>query len=341
MFLLERFCLPTIQNFFLSLLNTTIFKLKNNFMKQFYFLMLFLFISFNLKAQSNPVPFNLAESDYEMTQWSSDAAAGTYPASMVFHIHSSTNSPLLEDETDGDWLCTYNITSRSRVIGQGDSGFSFLNTGDIQNDQNRCGGGPDDTGGYIGGAVLALNTTNVTNITLSYVLNLIAQAADTRFYDVRLQYRFNTQDTWTDVPDAELFTAEGLDSGFSNEYTIELSEEFENRELLQIRWKYYQTSAEGSGSRPHIGFDEIRVTGETSTSTRDRIKQAKPFSFFPNPVTGDYIYFNEQVDFTVFDISGRMIKQVKSVERFYVGDLQGGVYIMRNELGNVSKFIKR
>src|SRR5690606_35649329 len=129
---------------------------------------------------------------------------------------------------------------RSRVLGQSEGGFSFLNTGDIQNDQGRCGAGPDDVGGYIGGAVLALNTSLVTDISISYVINLIAQAADTRFYDVRLQYRFDTEAAWADVPGAQLFSADGLEAGFSNEYTVELGEEFSNRELVQIRWKYYQ-----------------------------------------------------------------------------------------------------
>ena len=310
-------------------------------MKHLYILILFLFVTTAAMAQSNPEPFNLFAEDYSMTEWSAEATPGTYPTSMIFHVHSMTNAPLLEDEPDGDWLCAYNIGSRSRVLGQGEAGFSFLNTGDIQNDQTRCGNGPDDTGGYLGSAVLALNTTLVTDISLSYVLTLIAQAADTRFYDVRLQFRFDTEAAWEDVPGAELFSADGLEAGFSNEFTVELGEEFSNRELVQIRWKYYQNNVDGGGSRPHIGFDEIAVTGTRTTSTKDRIKEAKPFSFFPNPVNGDLIYFEEAVNFILYDASGKMIKQVENTERFYVGDLQAGVYIMRNELGMVSKFIKQ
>lgn len=310
-------------------------------MKQVYILILFLFIINAGIAQSNPEPYNLSIEDYSMTAWSTESAPGTYPSSMIFHIHSMTNAPLLEDEPDGDWLCTYNITSRSRVIGLEDAGFSFLNTGDIQNDQARCGAGPDDTGGYIGAAVLALNTTNVTDITLSYVLTLIGQASDTRFYDVRLQYRFDTEAVWEDVPGAELFSANGLEAGFSNEYTVELGQEFNNRELVQIRWKYYQNNVDGGGSRPQIGFDEISVTGERTVSNREKIREAKAFDFFPNPVNGDYLFFKEAVDFRLYDTDGKMIKEVENTERFYVGDLQAGVYIMRNEIGMVSKFIKK
>ncbi len=310
-------------------------------MKHLYILILSLFVVSASVAQSNPEPFILFSEDYSMTEWSAEAAPGTYPASMIFHIHSMTNAPLLEDEPDGDWLCAYNIGSRSRVLGQGEGGFSFLNTGDIQNDQGRCGAGPDDVGGYIGGAVLALNTSLVTDISISYVINLIAQAADTRFYDVRLQYRFDTEAAWADVPGAQLFSADGLEAGFSNEYTVELGEEFSNRELVQIRWKYYQNNVDGGGSRPHVGIDEITVTGTRTTSTKDRIKEAKPFSFFPNPVKGEYLFFDEAVNFTLYDTSGKMIKQVDNTERFYVGDLQAGVYIMRNEEGLVSKFIKQ
>ena len=315
--------------------------LKIHDMKHLYILILFFFVLTAGRAQSNPEPFNLFADDYSMTEWSEEAAPGTYPTSMIFHVHSMTNAPLLEDEPDGDWLCLYNIGSRSRVIGLGEEGFSFLNTGDIQSDQSRCGNGPDDVGGYIGGAVLSLNTMLVTDIELSYELTLIAQAADTRFYDVRLQYRFDTESAWEDVPGAPVFSADGLEAGFMTEYNVELGEEFSNRELVQIRWKYYQNNVDGGGSRPQIGFDEIAVSGTRTTSIKDRIKEAKPFSFFPNPVKGEFIFFDAAVNIILYDTSGKMIKQVDNTERFFVGDLQPGVYIMRNENGMVSKFIKQ
>lgn len=300
------------------------------------------FCLLSLNAQTNPAAYNLYASDYSFTEWSEDSEAGTYPPSMIFHIHTNGElvAPQLEDEVDGDWLCKYNIGSRARVLGMGEEGFGFLNTGNFQTDEERCGGAAGAVGGYLGAAVMTLNTEGVQEVSVSYLLGLIAQAAEDRVYDVRLQYRTSPDAAWGNVENAPVFSSLGVEEGTTEEFTVLLPEDAWNQPWVQIRWKYYQNSTEGGGSRPNIRFDEISVTGSRTVNTFNRSKDQQTLAFYPNPVNTDYINFETYGNYAIYSVEGKLIQEVKNTDKINVNHLTSGVYVIRDDKGQSGLMVR-
>lgn len=224
-----------------------------------------LLCSVSLTAQlTQPDPHLLAEKDYAFTAWSPNSPLGTYPASMVFWTHATTDPDLNTDFVE-DWNCLYNLSARSRVQGDGELGFSFVNTGNAQY-TGVCDGsdpgqnaGPTIPNGRLGAAVLALNTTGVEEVNIAWTGRTIAQ--NNRVYGLRLQYRIgdgggNANADWLDFDDpVEYINGE---TGHNEQFSTLLPSSCDNQELVQVRWLYYYIS--GSGSRAQIGLDDIFVT---------------------------------------------------------------------------------
>ncbi len=205
--------------------------------------------SFAAIAQSNPTAHNLTSSDYTFTQWDNTNAAGTYPASMVFHTHAPSIDPdiTLASAATADWDCAYNLASGSRVIGKGVGGFSFLNSG-----SSLCGSK------RVGSAVLALNTTGRTTINIAWTGATIA--AGTRLHAIRLQFRVGSSGAWSDVLDLSNNTVEypSGTAGTSASFSTTLPASTENQSLVQVRWIYYYIS--GAGTRPEMSVDQITAS---------------------------------------------------------------------------------
>src|SRR5690606_12363014 len=100
----------------------------------------------------------LEEGPYSFSGWSPEAPAGTYPEHMIFE-QTGEEDPVLGAEMDSSWSLPYNLTSRSRIVGLGDDGFGFIITGSPQATVGA---------GYLGSAVLALNTLGEENIRVSW-----------------------------------------------------------------------------------------------------------------------------------------------------------------------------
>ncbi len=64
------------------------------------------------------------------------------------------------------------------------------------------------------------------------------------------------------------------------------------------------------------------------------------FKVFPNPVDA-LLEINKIGDYTVYDLTGKMILQEQNTSQVNVQNLSKGVYIIKNEQGNSLKFIKR
>ena len=79
---------------------------------------------------------------------------------------------------ESPWVLPYNRTSKSRINGLGANGFSFINT---DNPQAETGSG------YMGAAVLALDTTGAQNIRVTWTGGTVTP--NTCDYGIRLQYR--------------------------------------------------------------------------------------------------------------------------------------------------------
>lgn len=197
-------------------------------------------VSFS-SAQTNPTPHVLSGGNYTFTSWDASSPAGSYPLNMRFH-RGPSQDPGLTAEPNADYTGAYNGTSGSRMNGLGADGFSWRNIG---------------TEGNLGAAVLALNTTGLSNIYVSWTGGTVAIDATTREYRIRLQYRVGTGGSFADVPGPIEYTSTAP-AGHSQDFgpTL-LPAAVNNQPVVQLRWKYYYVT--GGNTRPQLRVDNILV----------------------------------------------------------------------------------
>ena len=231
-------------------------------------------------SQTNPTPYDLSSGPYSFTSWSSTSPAGTYPPNFRFHTTPKLDVPL-NGTFDKDWTAAYNLTSGSRFSGLNADGIGFVNTGSTNSGQ-----------GFIGQAVLAINTTHRTQIKVNWVggfVNILGTSS--RQYALRMQYRIGTTGAWNDVYDANGNLAEYMNTNYltmgtstppeAKNFSVILPSECDNQPNVQIRWIYYQVSG-GTGNRPQYRLDDVVVTTESSFGTPTQLVVD---SYFPeNPM---------------------------------------------------------
>ncbi len=195
-----------------------------------------------------PLPHDLREGPYAFTTWSATEPAGSFPPNMVF-LTATNADPTLETEFTNWWTLPYDRTSRSRVNGLGEDGVAFLNTSDPQ----------PEGGGYLGAALLALDTTGQTNVEVRFTAGTVA--ANARLYALRLQYRIGDAGPFLDVLGANGNPVE-YSGGATGEVSIfgpvALPPAAAGAPLLQLRWKYHHLSG-ASGPRTQLRLDDIVV----------------------------------------------------------------------------------
>jgi hypothetical protein len=200
-----------------------------------------------------PEPYSLAQSGfYALTNWDAAALAGTYPPNMLFYqVTNSVGDPGLANEMDSLWTSPYNLTSRSRINGLGTNGFAFINT---DNPQTNAGAG------FVGAAVLGLNTLGRDNIQVTWTGGTVTP--NTVIYAIRLQYSVGTNGIFTDVLDAQNKPVEYLRNPVPGHSTrigpVTLPAAATNQSYVQLRWKYYWVSG-GTGARAQLRVSNIRV----------------------------------------------------------------------------------
>ena len=194
-------------------------------------------------------PHDLNAAPFLFTAWSPSADAGSAPAHVRFE-QSSVRDPGLDAPLDGDWQLPYNLSSRSRLNGLGDSGLAFLNTGNAQ----------DVTGaGYLGAASVALRTVGVTNIDVSWIGGTVTPNAVV--YGIRLQLAVG-DGAFQDVPDANGQPIEYRRNPVAGHQQVigpvTLPATANGQPYVQLRWRYYFLSGT-SGARAQLRLDDIRV----------------------------------------------------------------------------------
>jgi hypothetical protein len=222
-----------------------------------------------LIAQTQPEAFIVENGSYFFHEWPADRPAGSYPPNMLFQQYAADATPKFDDEPVSDWLCTYNIETRSRIIGLGETGVGFINTSDVQDSEERCGNGTNARGGRVGIAVLALDTRGRERIEVEWKARLISQGAGLptpREYRLTAQYRIDSTGEWKDLPNSSRFSSKGRGNGSFARYNVILPEVCNNKAYVQVRWKYYQENGNDGGARPMIALDDIRVFSSESNS---------------------------------------------------------------------------
>ena len=222
-------------------------------------------------AQSNPAPYALSGSNYSLTDWFSGAAAGTYPASMVFQTCTDAN-PALATATTGNYSGVYNGSSGVRFNGLSSGGFYLA--------------GALNASPSMGAAVLALNTVGRSNISLSWQNSTFLAGNPAA---ARLQYRISSESSWLDVPGPVEYAANGSTSitpvPFSLNLSTLLGDNISNRSSFQLRWKYYRTSGSGANDCA-IAFDEILVSSTANPSPSIGTGLMATVSYCVSPTVG-------------------------------------------------------
>ena len=200
-----------------------------------------------------PAPFDLATGPYLFQRWEVGAAGGTYPPNMIF-LQTATNAaadPALSSEFTNLWTLPYNLASRSRINGLGEEGVAFLNTSDPQ----------ADGGGYVGAAVLALNTLGKNDVQVSWRGGTVTP--NSRAYAIRLQYRVGTTSPFVDLPGPGGHTMEYVRNAVAGHSQFlgptTLPAEAAHQPYVQLRWKYYWLSG-NNGARDQLRLDDITVS---------------------------------------------------------------------------------
>ncbi|MCX7767857.1 MAG: T9SS type A sorting domain-containing protein [Flavobacteriales bacterium] len=234
---------------------------------------------------TNPTPFNLSGGNWTLTGWRSNAPALHYPgngangtgagevsgaanAHMVFHQTVQPEPPGYNHLSPGtkDWNCAYNLTSRSRIMGLGTNGFSFLGTSDARD--NFCNASGTNPNNYVGGALLALNTTGRSNIQVTWTGRTMSVAGGSppRIFTIQLQYRIGNTGNFTDVPGSS-YTMNNTAGHSAVVGPVTLPAVCNNQCLVQLRWIYYQSSSTGTGTRPELAVDDITVSSSPLGTT--------------------------------------------------------------------------
>jgi hypothetical protein len=193
----------------------------------------------------------LAARPYVFSNWPATQPAKTYPPSMRF-MQTASPDPTLIDTMEAPWELAYNLTSRSRMVGLGTHGISFVNTGNAQDLPGA---------GYVGSAVLSLDSRGAQNIQVSWTAGTVVP--NQREQGLRLQYRRTGTAAFADVPDSAGQPVEYLrhpSAGHEERIgPVTLPTDAEDLEQLELRWVYHHLGG-ASGARAQLRLDDIVIT---------------------------------------------------------------------------------
>ncbi|MCX6216996.1 CotH kinase family protein [Spirosoma sp.] len=201
---------------------------------------------------SNPPSFNLLACSYSLDGWSATAPAGTYPSNMQLVVMNQADPTLtatIADTVKG----AYNLTSGTRINGLGDAGIAFINTG---------GSNPGFAASAVGGALLALRTTELTQASVKWTGGTVTP--NPRQYRIRLRYRIGDSGSFSDLLDASNNPVEyvrNASAGHSQVIgPVDLPATLLNKPYIQLLWQYYWTGVGTSGARDQLQLDDIVIS---------------------------------------------------------------------------------
>ncbi len=210
----------------------------------------------------NPVPTAgmLGTCGYTLMGWDSLSTPGTTPANMKF-VYMADGDPGISSAIAGYTNGAYNLTSSTRINGRNARGFSFINTGG----GNNAGYPATGSGGQLGGAILALNTQDKSEVKVKWKGRTIAVGA--REYGIRLQYRIGDQLAFDNLLDSNnqiIEYSRGV-AGDSAVFEVVLPATLLNQPYIQLMWRYYKKNG-SSSNRDELGIDDIIVESQRELS---------------------------------------------------------------------------
>jgi hypothetical protein len=268
--------------------------MKSNTLKVSLLFALFL-ITTRFAAQSNPTPQSLP---YSQSFASLTGTTTTYPAGIqgwTITGSTSTSFPTAAPAANQALAAGTNASTTAGVFDMnGKMGV-------------LC------TGSALRSIALAINTTSLTSIQVSFVAATQRTQSTDRIGAIGLQYRVGNTGTFTDVASSSYqninTTANTTGTGSLNPTTVSvtLPVACENQAEVQIRWVYKEVS--GTGSRPSFSIDDLSVTGTAANCTAPAV-QASDITFSGSTTTsldvtwtngdggGRVVYMNTSNSFT-------------------------------------------
>jgi hypothetical protein len=298
-----------------------------------------------VESEIFPVAHALKNGRYLFEEWSADEPADRYPDNIAF-VYMDEADPGLEAEVAGFTSGAYNLDQRTRISGLGTGGFAFINTGNED-------GNPGYPGTRLGGAILALDTRETSDIMISWVGSTILP--NSRVYNIRLQYRVGNEGPFEDVLDHNGEPVEYWRRATENHRQtigpVHIPPDAIDQSHVELFWRYYYTGQQtddDSGQRAMMAVSRIVVgTPEQVTTADENTNVSLPDRFtlhqnYPNPFNpSTQIRFelpeNGRVILTVHDILGRTVSTLVD-EHMHAGvhtvtfdasRLAGGMYIYR------------
>ena len=253
-------------------------------------------------------PHALAGGNYQFSNWRSTAPAGSYPESMKF-VYMGDIEPGSDAAVDDGSTGAYNLDSRTRINGLGENGISFINTSNLE-------GNPGYPGRKLGGALLAINTREVFEVSVDWTAGTIEP--NSRVYNLRLQFRVGTSGSFRDLLDEDgnpvMYERNEVAGHTQVIGPVTLPDSLENREVLQLLWRYYFTGErvdDNSGQRSQLNISEINVWVPEKENTQIpesfALRQNYPNPFNPGTQIPFELPIDTRVRIDVFDLVGRRI----------------------------------
>lgn len=202
-----------------------------------------------ISATLLPPLHNLSSSSFTFSSWANSSQCRTYPTNMRLWRTASILTTASTANPTANYEGAYNLSSASRISGQGANGVSFVATG-------------SEGAGIPFGAAVGLNTTGRENIQVSWLSRMVSQgdgAPTPREFRLRLQYRVGSG-SWVAVSGPVEYTSSGKTNGSSQTLTGTLPSACDNQAEVYVRWVYYEAAANSGGSRPEIGLDDITIS---------------------------------------------------------------------------------
>ncbi|MDI6402000.1 CotH kinase family protein [Balneolaceae bacterium ANBcel3] len=253
------------------------------------------------------------DTSYHFLEWPSDTTSGVFPESMAF-VYMEDHDPGLSSNIAGFTNGAYDLDSRTRINGLDEDGFAFINTSNEE-------GNPGYPGRTLGGALLALDTRDVSGVQVEFTAGTVRP--NSREYHLRLQYRIGDQGDFHDVLHSDNSPVEyrrNEEAGHQETIgPVSLPPYLIDLPYVQLLWRYYYIGIrfdEISGARTKILVDEIKVSEQSDTDSsedEDPIKEIALHQNYPNP-------FNENTTITfsipdpmhvnvrIYDINGRLVE---------------------------------